>query len=1125
MTPDRLVDFIPSILREIHPPQMPQESGDAVAICQWLNRQQYTSSTPVPTGIRSPLWPQPPAVTACDDALAQAPNIPLLFLPAAPVRLCNFPGHNARGDLLPSLSNCQLAADHVVAANGELAFSRVDFEIPGPFTFRWQRNFRQSLDTDVGLGIGWRHSLCESLQLPQAGSENSHKVILHDSEGRIIAFDLPAIGHGCFNRSERLYLLRQSLHSFRISSFNQPDRIFRADGTGNTAPLCEIRDAFGNTLSVDYHEGVPQKIVTSWGRVLECNYEDGQLRSISNAQAGNDAPALCSYEYDENKNLVRASDETSWEDYKYQGEQLRGLQGQPAGQLAFEYDKIDRCHRVRQGSLEFRLQWQPARRRCTLSCDDLHSTLWQFDTRGDLVLEQQQARSKRYLYDHYRNLCQIIDADGQRRIFRYDEFGRLLRSTVNGNHHRYIYDNLGRLLAAGVIVATTVKNGDSHTQKSATARWQFRYEDHRHPVSISDPAGNHWACDYDERGQLRQLTDPEGGRLVLDWDAQSQLRALQRGELSISWNYDQQGNLTLRESNQQPLQRWEYSADGALCSAEIGTQKLCINRDELQRPCGITQEKHTLLQWQYDDRNQIRHVRFDNAPPWDLEYDPRGRLREMRTNEHIFHWQYDQFGQLEQFTPGGEQQREWQYDLCGRVTEFHDSDNHWYLQYSESGQLEEIRNNSGQFCRFHFDSFGRLLQAANNHSNQRFRYDSRNRLLAEHHDVNDGESLSINYEFDRRGWLKSSGSEHFNTAFTFSASGMLYGLDSNGQMVLRIECEEAQQTWNFGHNRVKKEYQCGDQTKISLGDANQWQPIAQGWQLPRPAVYFRSRGANGSVGTEQSARAFKNSEKLDLRGNIISEVRSQGDGDAQIPEISTATGKHQGLEYHYQYDGWGLLHSAECGDFKTYFRYDAFGRRLSKTSTHRRSRRQRRLTSHWSGLGLWSENAQLDGSNNRIHYLLHPQSALPLARLKDEAIANYSTTAPSQAQAEINPASRASIADSCPLQTQMEYYIADDFGHLLALLGAQGNLVWERQGGGENHSPGSFHGCAGLYDSETQLIYRDFSYWHAADASAPLDAGHDRLICLPQASLKKPATFGDSQLRALAPTAAVDPLT
>ncbi|WP_226665424.1 DUF6531 domain-containing protein [Microbulbifer aggregans] len=1028
MTPERLVDFIPKSLAALQPPPIPTRPGDAQQLCEWINSLDNKNGSAVPVAIANPIWPRPPQIQANHYTLAEAPRQPQMLLPQnSPIRYCNYAGHNRSGDPVPPLSDCEQVAGHVIAANGELAFSRTDFTLPGPFTFHWQRFYRQNLDSKSGLGHRWNHSLCETLQLPETGGALEQKIFLHTPDGRVVTFDVPAIGHSCFNRRERLLLSRQSLHSFRISAFDSPDKIFRADGTGHTAPLSEIRDSFGNTLTVDYRDGKPHKIVTSWGRTLEFVYENENLIRVNNAQTPQSVPALCHYAYDDEENLSHIIAGSSREDYQYLDGELIALTGQPEGDIKFSYDKAGRCHRLKVNGAGYSIRRQQGRNRCTLSCDFLHNKQWQFDMYGHLVREKQQDREQSWLYDHYGNLCQHVSPSGQRTIFRHDELGRLTRHTSNGLHRRFVYDNHGRLQGSGVFTQNT-------GPVSLCSNWTFRYGNHAHPLAIRDPSGNEWHCDYDDHGQLRQLTDPEGGRVALEWDAQSQLSAVLRGSQKYTFDYDDSGRATGFHCGLQLERHWHYGQSGALSSTLLGNKTYDFIRDDSQRICGISCNAEPWLQWQYDECNRIRRASFHSGKQWNLRYDTLGRLiecyfegePELGRQCGMFTWKYDGFSQPIHFSDRNGHQREWHYDVCGRIKEYRDGDNHWYLRYDSVGALEQIRNNSGQHCDFHFDQQTRLTQATNSHSQVRFHYDNRGRLIAEHHDFTESDSVSINHDYDQRGWLKSSGSDNFNINFLFAPDGSLYGANANGSAVLRCEAGDDDSIWSLGVNRVTKNIRGGFTTGLSIDPDTSWRIGASLDAFSEAVDFFLSRPASDLI-------------KQDDRGNIIEEGRSSS------------------AKNNYQYDGWGLMQSAESGDFKTYFRYDPFGRRYSKTSTHRRSSRQRRIFNHWWSFGLWSECTKIDNAVTNSHYVFHPIMGIPLVRISDG---------------------------------ETTHYVADDSGNLLALLDFSGNTLWKNTDDAKiverpAQGLGTFRGAAGIFDGETGLNYRDFSYW-----------GSDNTICL-----------------------------
>ena len=1026
MTPDRLVEFIPSTLANLLPLAPPTPCTSASALCEWLvhlSKQRGNSAVGASTSnpSRNPLWPRPPHINTTAYDLALAPQLEYLHTPQQlSVRACNYAATAASGETIPSLDRCKRVSGHVIASSGEVAFSRTDFVLPGPFQFRWQRYFREFGDGDSSLGIGWRHTLSEKLQLADEKSEEKRKVVLHTAEGRYIVFDLPAIGQACFNRSERMLLTRQSLHSFAVSAFSQPERVFRADGASGFAPLSELRDTCGNTLTVDYRDGLPQKIVTSWGRVLEFLYQDNRLTSIRNVQAPENATGLCLYEFDDAGRLFRACSADRREAYAYANNILCSLTSADLGHIGFTHDKFGRCQQIDHNKLVTRLRWRQRQRICVISSEDQHDTHVHFDIFGDVVSERQHDRETRFFYDHYRNLCLKTAADGQQEIFRYDQFGRLSRHSFRGKHSRYTYNASGSLVRAQIGTDST---------------WKFHYDGNCKPSVIIDPLERHWCCDYDERGQLRQLTDPEQGKVILEWDAQSQLRSLSIGEQYWQWQYDYAGRVTFASDGSMTEHRYAYDEVGALSTYSQGEDSLHLARDSEHRPCRIESGDGCLLQWSADEQGRIRQVGFASGEVWDLQYTARGNLAQLRTvdqarEERMYQWHYDRFGQLARFSNCADLCREWQYTRCGRISEYRNSDDHWYLDYSELGDLHKIRNNNGEWCEFHFDKNTRLTLAANAHSSLRFHYDLLGKLVAEHHDFPHDNSFSINHLYDKRGWLKNSSSESLQTGFIFAPDGTLYEMSANGGMALRTERAHTEEIWNLGSNEIRRPHQHGALVGIELADDLRWQIETS------PTIGQLPGFASPGCASDEIA--------WDTCGNVIAATRHHG-----------TAGK---VRYHYQYDGWGLLQSTECGEFKTYYRYDAFGRRYAKSSTHRRSGRQRHVFHHWWHFGLWSECIRQDDVETQTHYLHHPVFGIAIGRIQGDTL---------------------------------DHYIADDNGQLLALLDREGNARWHVAM--SEAFPASYRGSAGLYDSETQLFYKQFSYWYDG-ALTPVDVGHQRLV-------------------------------
>jgi len=999
MTPERLARFIPRLLQALRPPPVDFHPVDAAAFCRWLSKLSHSGRGTAPDSPLGPLWPRLPRIAANHYSLALAPrHSRLACFDAGPIQTTNEPGVNSHRQRLPALPFCQRVSGHVIACNGEVAFARTDAIIPGPLEFCWQRFYRHGNTEDVGLGIGWRHSLSEQLVVRDGAAE------LHTAEGRLVRFGVPAIGHSCYNRFERLLLHRQSLHSYRITGFDQPHRIFRADGVNSALPLVEIRDQFGNALTVDYSGGLPRKMVSSWGRVVEFHCGEQHIEKLTNAQAPGDQQALCQYHYD-TQWLAEAAVGLEREHYEYRDQLLTSIDSADTGRLRFHYDSQQRCHKLECNQLVQTLSWRRAQRRCTLHAAGRHPIHWKFNDCGQLVGAQQQDRCEHWLYDLYGNLGQATVAGGRRTVYRHDELGRLTRRTRNGISDRHLYDQRGFLAAV---------------QQNADQVWRYEYSDQGLPVKITDPEGQRWQCQYSDRGQLLQLTDPEGGSIQLNWDSQGQLRTIQRGGHRWEFQYNHWQQLTALTLDGETRQQWHYGQAGELRETGIGEHRYQLDYDTRGRPCALREQNGQSLQWHGDAAGNCREILFADGREWRMQYDVQGQLAGLETETGSTQWQYDQFGQLANCRDSHDRLRQWLYNADGEVCEYRDNDARWYLHYSDDGNLQQIHNNSGQRCAFHYDRQQRLIQADNTHSSVRFQYDRRNLLTAEHHDGRDAGGIALRHQYDARGWLKSTSSESLDLAYTLAPGGDLYGIDANGEPIIRCETRSQITDAIQGGLHSHYSYRCGQVASIETDRELAWQFTAE---------------APIHLGAPETDTAMPDAAALprDARGNIAREPRAGG------------------RENLYQYDGWGLLSSAECGDFKTYFRYDPFGRRLGKLSTHRKSTRQRRVNTSWYGLGIWCETHSLDGqAQPQVHYLYHPSAQTLLCRWQAGKI---------------------------------EHYIVDPAGEPLALFDHQGGLLWpaETPPGEETERkvhPGPWRGNGLLADSETGLYYCWRGYWN-----------------------------------------------
>ncbi|WP_444934695.1 DUF6531 domain-containing protein [Microbulbifer sp. JTAC008] len=1004
MTPERLTQLIPNLLNTLTPPTITLSHESPASAVRWLSQVEHTlkniSSTPVSEGF----WPKLPSITSNRFSIDSAPILPLLYeAEDNPTQFTNTPGINPENEVVPALDRCHRINGHVVTATGEVAFERTDVLIPGPLPFEWKRYFRSSLNEDTGIGVGWRHSLSEKLVV------HDNVVKLVTAEGRSVKFKLPAIGHGCYNRFERLMLFRQSLHSYRLTTFNQHHKIFRADGVNSALPLVEIRDQFGNALTIDYQEGLPKKMVSSWGRVVEFNCQNGHIHNLINSHAAEGQSDLCNYNYQDGQ-LLESCSGLKRERYQYNNTQLVQLNNSQSGIHQFTYDTHDRCQLIQSNELITSLNWHASHNTCTIESELSGPIYIRFNKFGQRISEQQQSRSLSWLFDSYGNLSEEIQANGHRLFFRHDEFGRLVRSTSHNISNRYLYDDRGYLQAA-------VINGET--------LWQYKFNEKGRPERIVDPAKHVWLFLYTDRGQITQIQDPEGGKVDFSWDGQGQLQSARRDDKVLSFEYDHWQRITSLKMNGEVWREWSYGNAGELREAHLGIHQYGLDYSERGLPNAIHGDSGQSILCDYDNAGRPCHINFADGNNWELIYSPRDELTCLESPVGNYYWEYDHYGQLVSHKAPQDRTWRWHYNIDGSLHEYCDNDSRWYFNYNDSGVLTGIRNNSGQNSEFHYDQHNRLVQADNALSSVRFKYDSRGRVTAEHHDSADIRDFSLQYQYDKRGWLKSASSDNLDLSYTFAPCGALYGIDANGEAIVRTESKGQDILQVQGEVRSNHKYLFGRLVGMESGQALSWH-----FEKSPPLQMTNPLRAQQSPTQPQT--------ESDKRGNIISESNIPGRKD-----------------YQYQYDGWGLMSHAECGEFKTYFRYDPFGRRLSKTCTHRKSTRQRRVVTIWSSLGIWGEIHNIDGKSRGLSHWIHqPQTNAILCQWTADNI---------------------------------EHYLSNPDGKPLAIFDTQGAAQWSQGGeAGEkgkdphNQGPSAWRGTNLLADVETGLWYHPSGYWSPA---------------------------------------------
>lgn len=918
---------------------------------------------------------------------------------------------------------CQ--GDPVSMVSGEELLPLTDFELPGPIAFVWTRTYRTSNPDNLGLGHGWTHPLCERLKV------DGELLHYHTQEGRRITFNCPRVGHSSYNKSEKIGVKRQSEHSYQVIEPNKPIRLFRADGLSAFLPLVEIRDDFNNSIGIDYQQGAPHKLVTSWGRTLEfqCN-QQGLIESITApCLATQDTPELAqlaSYRYDDEQDLVSATDQTGHsENYSYTNHIIDRRTTHAGVNFHFEWDQhtpAARCQRQwsDNGAYDYCFKWQP-KRKISYSTDsrgNVHQ--YHCDEHGRVVKEiDPEGGITKRLYDSYGNLCSETNPNGNSTYYRHDSLGKVTRITdALGNSTRIRYNHQGQ----PALITDALGN-----------HWQRRYNEQGLLSEIRDPSNNSWQYHYNNRGQLETLVDPEDGKQRFSWNSQGELISQTDADgRTTEYGYDNWGRVNCITTADGKTTAYEFNRSGKLTRlTQADGTNIELRYNQAGQVTHHTDADGKTTQYYYGGFSQVERRVDASGQTFDYQYDEERNLTGL-TNEkgERYRLTYDGNERLVEEQGFDGRKQNYRYNPAGQLIEHRDMDVITQFTRDPLGRLLRKSNNSGDNAEFHYDALGRLTAANNTDAFVRFQYDSAGNLTAEHCDsdtlatianqnnANTSHSHSLRHSYDKRGWRTTTSTDDHHLSFQHTPAGQLYGVDHNGNPVVRCEYDAAGQlskkvqgklTSEFDYDSLgrilqQKTTAAGNDSAViqrdykysNAGNLQQIEDLLRGMtqyhydhndQLSKVegtvAEAFSFDPAGNLLNDENGQALYDSGNRLalhgdrhfsyDTRGNLTEEKR----------------GKSQSLSANFRYNGWNQLSSIEKNGLKTNYRYDALGRRIGKSVTHVKTKQQKKTTFCWNGDQLWSETNHTPKGQDDQLYIFEPNSFRPLALVKDEQIHHY----------------------------------------------------------------------------------------------------------------------------------------
>lgn len=896
---------------------------------------------------------------------------------------------DGKGDNCPACPTKGSPVNPVLGCKVLSGPSELDFTLPGPMPFEWERGYASN-SAEVGWwGQGWGLPFTMCLEQLDLGE----RIDFIDVFGRRIHFPRVAPGRSFYSPYEQITLARTPQGVYRLVS-GDGSHVEFAHAAGARLLCTSIADNNGNTHWLDYAATQPDDappepshILTSGGHALRLVFESvgqhngqparrlvrvdhlrgasfhesnplsdalGELASAAHREAqlrglaqerDTDFDALCAaemlvrYDYNESGDLIRVADGTGQmlREFAWANHMMIGHTS-PSGLVAqYEYDRLDPGGRVT-------AHW------ANLGGDAEPQT-WRFEylDGATRVIEAQgtpEQRVELYHFDAERRWTGTTDALGGLTRFTLDDYGRTTAVTDPAGHTtRYVLDGKGRthISINAADEATTILWHSEFDQPVAVIdalgrEQRFEYDPRGNLIAEIDPLGNATRYALDERGQVQQITDARGGLKRLAYNIAGQpLTFTDCSGQTTALGYDALGHLQSMTDALGHTTRYEHDARGRLLS--------------------ITQPDGSSEHFGYDAAGRlIAHTDAGgNITRWQLA--PDG-LPVQRTDAlgHALRYRYDRHRRLVVLLNENAQPYRFAHDPLDRlVRELSFDGKLSSYDYDAAGQLQAVQEwgvvdpaqqpqpdeSPSPERAWPFDPQGALIHT-------RFERDALGRLLAKHVKAREAKApQTTRFAYDEAGQLVRASNPHSVVQLAYSAAGQVLSetLTAAQWQPRSARHGHALAVLQRSHS-LRHEYdELGNRIATTLpngqiintlvygsGHVHQIN-IATPGPKGQPATYevvadFQRDGLHREVARSQGA--LWQQTEYDPAGRLLlqsTHLRSAGTSTVGVRAERLGSGAR--IQRRYHYDSAGQLVQQDDWHQSQRFRYDPLGRLLA----------------------------------------------------------------------------------------------------------------------------------------------------------------------------------------------------
>lgn len=602
----------------------------------------------------------------------------------------------------------------VEVAEGYFYTDSEDFNLPGVLPLVWERTWYSYSDYQGALGYGWHHSYDMAL-----GFDYQEGVAtLRMNDGRGVDIYLPKDSKTpTFHRLEKLFLCLDDNQEYYVKNTQGLSYYFTQetypvkDSPQGQHLLQKVSDKNGHCITFEYtSKGILKRIVDSALRVLEVESDSyGRITAIfaPDPNEQHKTFAIARYQYNEQGDMISHTDALNQSMYFEYENHLMVKEIWRNGTIwTFKYDgttSASKCIEVRGSGNLLHYIFDYTDPHCTIVTDSLGyrkefhhyqgrvikyidpekgEWLSHYNQYSELESESDPlGNTTAYMYDKWGNLAQVIEADGS--------------FTQMGYYHPY-HPYL-------ITEATDPRGG----------KWQWTYDQQGNLIERTNPLGASTKFEY-ENGLLRTLTDALGANTQLSYNSQKQLIQVQAPNDALTlYRYDHLGQCRVVTNANGVQQTREYDLLGrATTIRDFDSNTIDLQYDAMDN---ITRykDKNKEVFYTYRGLNKLT-TRTDSAGVTRFEYDTEGQLRQIiNPAGERYHFDLDKNGNVTQETAFDGLIRTYQRNAAGWVTQVkRPSKRHTTYDYDPNGRIQQVTHYDGSVENYFYQ--GGFLQKATN---------------------------------------------------------------------------------------------------------------------------------------------------------------------------------------------------------------------------------------------------------------------------------------------------------------------------------------------------------------------------------------------------------------------------